>query len=453
MPGFDFLVSERIEVAWGAVPRTSREREVLFHPPDVDIDVTGAIEASVYSLPSAFFAFDEAAAFLRAVHDTAPERLLLVLSDFPLIKQLRSLSADIRLELIDTHGRDYSAWPRDPFTLRRNDDLSVTIVVRPNLQAEREADVFMGRELVQGLPPTVDSDWGSTTWAVAEVPFHNGNMLLTPGVTWISVHTVQNRTLELLRQYELAPEDLNRPGAVEKYVAAARAAAAELGPLYGQPTRFVHPLPFVDGDAFTRFLLDQSAVRDLDSLLTFLLGPGGELTALVGDIDAGTSLVRASNPKDWELVRETYSLWPDARELRTLMLAEQESPPVRRLDEFLELVALHLQQQGITVERLPLLQVGGDMLSDVVRLDGRGFMLTWNNVVTERTASTARAEGFATGFAPGDEVARRAFEAAGYELDLLPPLAMSVVRDGGYRCASNHLRAPSADLVLEGDNR
>ena len=40
----------------------------------------------------------------------------------------------------------------------------------------------------------------------------------------------------------------------------------------------------------------------------------------------------------------------------------------------------------------------------------------------------------------GDELARAVFESAGYRLELVPPLIESVVRNGGYRCASNHLR-------------
>jgi hypothetical protein len=41
----------------------------------------------------------------------------------------------------------------------------------------------------------------------------------------------------------------------------------------------------------------------------------------------------------------------------------------------------------------------------------------------------------------GDAEARRIFAAAGCRLDLLPPLPSSIVLQGGYRCASNHLRA------------
>ena len=36
--------------------------------------------------------------------------------------------------------------------------------------------------------------------------------------------------------------------------------------------------------------------------------------------------------------------------------------------------------------------------------------------------------------------AREIFALAGYDLVLLPPLVNSVIRNGGYRCASQHLR-------------
>ena len=41
----------------------------------------------------------------------------------------------------------------------------------------------------------------------------------------------------------------------------------------------------------------------------------------------------------------------------------------------------------------------------------------------------------------GDALATRVFRELGYELDLIPPLVRSVILVGGYRCASQHLRA------------
>ena len=63
-------------------------------------------------------------------------------------------------------------------------------------------------------------------------------------------------------------------------------------------------------------------------------------------------------------------------------------------------------------------------------------MLGWNNVVLRESV----AEGFASGLRVGDERARETFAASGWELVLHPPLTASVVRGGGYRCASQHVR-------------
>ena len=71
------------------------------------------------------------------------------------------------------------------------------------------------------------------------------------------------------------------------------------------------------------------------------------------------------------------------------------------------------------------------------------FLLGWNNVVVETREGGVRAEGFAALLPSGDRRARAAFRALGVHLDLLPPLVESVVRNGGYRCASNHLRRPA----------
>ena len=68
------------------------------------------------------------------------------------------------------------------------------------------------------------------------------------------------------------------------------------------------------------------------------------------------------------------------------------------------------------------------------------FLVTWNNVVVETAGSVRRAEGFSNALSGGDEQARQIFAKAGYHLDLLPPIVESIVRNGGYRCASNHLR-------------
>ena len=68
------------------------------------------------------------------------------------------------------------------------------------------------------------------------------------------------------------------------------------------------------------------------------------------------------------------------------------------------------------------------------------FFLTWDNVVVETRKDGVRAEGFASLLPSGDAQARETFQALGVRLDLFPPLVRSVILNGGYRCASNHVR-------------
>ena len=88
-------------------------------------------------------------------------------------------------------------------------------------------------------------------------------------------------------------------------------------------------------------------------------------------------------------------------------------------------------------------QAAGGVLRDAQGLDYPDFLLTWNNVVVETRRGVLRAEGFASGIPSADAAAEKIFTRAGVRLDLLPPLVGSIVRNGGYRCASNHLRRKS----------
>ncbi|HJX28196.1 MAG TPA: hypothetical protein VJ885_09805, partial [Thermoanaerobaculia bacterium] len=139
-------------------------------------------------------------------------------------------------------------------------------------------------------------------------------------------------------------------------------------------------------------------------------------------------------------LREGWSLAPSAQSLASALTAAQETPRAGALDRFLDLTAGHLQKEGFRVRRLPLLQVPFSLLRDPGGLEGE-FLLTWNNVVAETRGGVVRAEGFSSLLPSGDRAATEAFAAAGARLDLFPPLVRSVVLNGGYRCASNHVRA------------
>jgi hypothetical protein len=475
LPAIDFAAADAIESAWGAAPRRAADRLSAFgrERARFDDDAGAPIAASVYSLPSSFFDPPVAAAFLAAVRAIAPERDLLVLTDLPSRRRLAACCAGARLHLLETYGRGFSPWTRDPMSLTRRPDGGVMVLVRPNAQPGREEDGYLGAQLVRQLPPALDRAWGGVRWEVAPVPFHNGQVLLTRAAAWISIHSLEPRILALLGIDRVPVESFATAAGIERYFAAARQAAAELVKLYGRPVRFVHPLPpeamgggtgdgqgggggggrtgavATDGSdrqlATSRDLVQRmggGAGYDLDSVLTLLpAAPGRPAAALVASLAAGRALLATLTAEDWQALRRGYDLAPAGGELAAALAAAQQAPAAARLDGFLDLIAAHLAGQGFKVERLPLLTVPVTLLSDHEGVAGREFLLTWNNVVLETRGGRLRAEGFSSLLPAGDREARRVFTAAGCRLDLLPALVHSVVLNGGYRCASNHLRS------------
>jgi hypothetical protein len=404
-----------------------------------DSDVAGRITASVYSLPSFFFDLGAADAFLSAVRKAGPDRTLIVLTDSPLKEGLARRAKALGLRLLDTQGRPYSPWPRDPFTLAHARKGGVRVLVRPNLQPGREEDAHLGPELVSDLPDDLDRAWGRPTWSEAPVPFHNGQVLLTKDAAWLTLHALEPRILALLGTDRVPVASFGTAEGIDRYLAAADRAAAELGALYGRPVRFVHPLPR-EGEPAARTALMQrlggGAGYDLDSIVTFVPTKQGRLAALVADVAAGRGLLAQLPPGDLNSFRRGYGLDP-----RGDLAAAQDSPRMSNLGAFLDLAAGHLAAQGFAVRRLPLLSVPVAMLQDHEGLSHSEFLITWNNVVVETPKGGARAEGFSSLLPAGDKLAREAFAGLGVHLDLFPPLVRSVILNGGYRCASNHLRS------------
>src|SRR5215218_6307006 len=305
-----------VAVQWlAAGPPLAAERRVGFAPADqrFDTDVSGRLTASVYSLPSFFF--DEAAAdaFLSGVRAVDPDRTLIVLTDSPLLGRLEARARALKLHLIDTHGRPYSPWPRDPFSLVHTRTGSVRVLVRPNRQPGREEDVHLGLELVQGLPREIDRAWGKVTWTEAPVPFHNGQVLLTGNDAWVTLHALEPRILAILGLDRVPVESFSTPAGIDRYLAAADKAAAELGTLYGRPVRFVHPLPRAgSGDAAARTDLMRriggGAGYDLDSIVTLVPSRKGRVAALVADVSLGRTLLARLPAADGNALRRGYGL-------------------------------------------------------------------------------------------------------------------------------------------------
>ncbi|HET9768412.1 MAG TPA: hypothetical protein VFS60_16290 [Thermoanaerobaculia bacterium] len=424
-----------------------------------------ALAASVYSFPSSLIPAAQASALLAAVRAADPERELLVLADPPQRQALAAAAAPLRVRLLETGGGPYSPWPRDPFSFARTAGGAVRVVVRPNLQPGREADGDLGRELVEDLPPDLARAWGGVRWSVATVPFHNGQVLLTRDAAWVTLHTFEPRALQLLGVARVPVESFGTAAGIDAYVAAVRRAADELATLYGRPVRFVHPLPpasaggasAVTGATATELMrrIGGGAGYDLDSLVTFLPARDGRAAALVADLAAGQKLLADAPASELTALTASYDLAAGAEvrpalaaeaiatEVRRALAVEAASPRGRALASFLDLVAEHLAAQGLRVARLPLLLVPTALLRGGGDSRYPHFLLGWNNVVVETRQRGVRAEGFAALLPSGDRRARAAFDALGARLDLLPPLVESVVRNGGYRCASNHLRQPA----------
>jgi hypothetical protein len=449
--GFGFEASEALEVAWGAVPRASAGRrleEGAARGLVFDDDVSRPLAASIYSLPSAFFAVEQARRFLAGVRRVGGEREILVLGDLP----LGGDAGPLGLTLLPTHGRAYSPWPRDPLSLVRRPGGGVAVVVRPNAQPGREEDAFLGRELVQTLPERLDRAWGRPGWTVAPVPFHNGQVLLLPDAAWVTLHGVELRALEILGLARVPVEELGSPAGVDRYMVAVERAAGELAALYGRPVRFAHPLPaeLPAGERPALMArLGGGAGYDLDSLLTLLPAPAGaegaageagRPVALVADPRLGGDLLATLPRGDWEGFRAAFDLAPPAGGLPAALAAALAEPPAMALADFLDVVARHLAARGFTVERLPLLVVPTALLADREGVFHARFLITWNNVVVETRGGRVRAEGFSSLLPEADRRVAAAFRRAGARLNLVPPLVRSVVLVGGYRCASSHVR-------------
>ncbi|HEY2737752.1 MAG TPA: hypothetical protein VGK45_05065, partial [Thermoanaerobaculia bacterium] len=391
--GIDFAASEAIESAWRAVPRQSAARRVDYAPGlRFDDEAERPLSASIYSLPSAFFDAAAAESFLSAVRQAAPQRTILVLTDLPLHRALESRARSLGLHLLETYGRGYSPWPRDPFSLVRTPAGGVLVLVRPNLQTGREEDAHLGPELVQNLPDEIDRAWGKATWTEAPVPFHNGQILLTKDAAWITLHTLEPRILARLGLARVPVDTFGTVEGLDRYVAAAHTAAEEMSHLYGRPVRFVHPLPEPGAPLTERAAqmrtLGGGAGYDLDSLVAFLPGKTSPV-ALVADLAAGRKLLAQTSAAERNSLRTGYDLEPDGEALTAALAAAQETPRAAALAAFLDLTAGHLAANGVRVLRLPLVRIPYALLRDKAGLpDGavgndREFLLTWNNVVAE----------------------------------------------------------------------
>lgn len=445
--GIPFDSSEAIELAWGAARRDSSSRRIeldeseLRLPEDLD-----PIRATLLSLPSTYVDPAAAARLLQAVRRLAPKRRLLALADLPMMQALTRPAGRTEAILMPTYGRPFTPWPRDPFSVAEADGGRLVLVERSGTQRGREEDLYMGRELVQNLPPEVDEAWGEPGWGQAGFFFHNGHILSTAGRIWVSLHSLERQILTRLDLDRVPVESFATAAGIDAYLAAARRAAGEMEALFRRPVSFVHPLPESGSIQQRQSLMARiggGAGLDLDTLLTLLPRDDGGLTALVGDLPAGRELVRDLAREELAEFGRGYGIERPPGELRRALVDYQDEDRARRVAAYLDLMAEHLQTTGLTVERLPLLLVPVELLGDSARFSSPDFVLGWQNVVLDHRGGGIRAEGFASLLASGDAQARDVYRRVGVPVDLLPPLIGSVVLNGGYRCASHQVRTPT----------
>lgn len=439
-------------------PADGEDRRIEIRPDELVYpdELRDPVRASIHSLHSDSFAPGDVLPFLRAACAAAPEREVVVLTDPEMSEHLAPLAAEHELTLLDDHGHRFSPWPRDPFSVVGRRGGGLVLVDRPFRQPTREADAHMARELARRLPDDLARAWGGVHWGRAPIPFHNGHVLMAGGSAWISLHSLEPRILEILKLDRVPAYTFGTAEGIDRYLKAAEQARADLAELYGKPVRLVHPVP--ESGATPERTAQMQRIGggggfDLDSVVTLLpaRGEGNEdgLRALVGDPAAGRRLLADLASGDWTALASTYDLEiPHGRPSGPL-LVYQTSGRAEGLERFLDLVAEHLRSAGMTVDRLPLVLIPVRLLRNGERFDHEDFVLGWNNAVLDRRGGRVRAEAFASGIPAADRRARAAYEAAGVDLVLLPPLVPSVVRNGGYRCASNQVRTPSPPAAPE----
>lgn len=441
-----FDSAEALALTAGLVARPSRSRYVEFGSANARIATNGteAIEASIFSINSRFASTAEARRFLSAVRASAPKRRIIVIGDSDMRLGLAADLLALNVDFIDNFSRPLTLWPRDPFFIARTPNGQVVFVNRPNLQPGREEDSNMVRILIEGLRDSLDTRWKEARWTTGTTSFHNGQVLLTPQAAWISIHSVEARARQLIGREHVPTEDFVSVAGIASYVKAVRQAAEELSRMVGRPVRFVHELPGTQplpAQTELTTALGGGAGFDLDSIVTLLPQDGGAIDALIGDPSLGFKVAAPAPANDWLKLQRTYSLNGGAKSIRDAVTQFHSSPVAIGLQRFLDRCAKDFAANGVHVKRLPLLLVPSSLLSiGNDRIDNPYFLVTWNNVVLERGVAS-HAEGFASGFPSGDRTANAAFNAAGYRLALFPPLPRSVVLNGGYRCASNEVRA------------
>jgi hypothetical protein len=467
--GEEFRWSEAVEAAAGVLerpalgpagrPQAPPEGAGPFRP-----EPAGRILASVYSLPSHYYAAEECVAFLRELLDQLPaERLIFVLTDFRLrgrlLEALDLHGSTGRLVFLESYGRYYSPWPRDPFLFATDPAGRVALLFRPPLEKKRRDDSFLAHEIYRQLPEPLRRELGIEGLVPSPLRFHVGHLLPWRRKLYLSVHALEEETLARQQSGRLPAADRSELAGALRYLENVRVVARELGQAWGLEPVFVHPFPASESGRTAPgessggapesavALVRAGAGQDLDSYLAVVEDLRGQERAVVGSLEMGMELAAGLEAADLEALRRGLRLKEQPLEqLRARLLDHNRVPEIQGFGAYLDLVAGHLRQvhDGGEALRLPLLFFPTELLEDAARMEHRDFLLTWTNVVVEQASGPGEGtrrgvELFSQSVPAGDRLARQVFEELGYSCRIFSPLRESIVFNGGYRCASNHL--------------
>ncbi|NKB89230.1 MAG: hypothetical protein GKS06_13515 [Acidobacteria bacterium] len=443
--GVDYGIGEDVAASWGLVRRESSARVNATPETQIVVDALEPIEATLVALTSQFIGVAEASDFLAGLQRYAPDRDILAVVDQRLANELEPIRWP-RTEFLSALGLQLSPWPRDPLLLGRRGDGGVEVVIRPDLQVGREFDNDLGKLVVAQLPDQIDERWRAATWRTASQPFHNGQILLTPNEVLVSLHSLERAALDHLGLQRGPTGNFATGDGIDEYLAALDFAAQGLGTLFGREPRFVHDLPRQGETAARRKQMTTllgGGGFDLDSLATVISGDSGDAErVLVGDLRLGVQLLEELNDVEIHGLREVYGMDADADvvgQIRDWIASERGLA----LGAFLDDIANHMAS-STSVERLPLLLTPTTVLADREEIAHEDFLIGWQNVVITKSVGGFVAEGFASGIPRGDRLAAAAFAAGNVDMHYLPPLVSGVIRNGGYRCSTNHLHGLSA---------
>ena len=130
-----------------------------------------------------------AEAFLKGARKAAPDRTLIVLTDLPLRRRLEK--SNLTLRLLETYGRPYSPWPRDPFSLVRAPSGAVRALVRPNLQTGTRGGCEPRPRTDPEPPRLTRPRLGQNRLVRGPGPVPQRPGPLTRDAAWVTLHTLE----------------------------------------------------------------------------------------------------------------------------------------------------------------------------------------------------------------------------------------------------------------------